>query len=167
MTRRQRNNLFIAIMLLAVVFIGVGYALSVQTLEIKGSATIDNTVWKISFTNFEADISDGVTNNTIPSYTETSANININLDKPGAYILYHVTVKNSGTVPAKLYTIRKSEDVNPIVTTIFGINEGDVLAVGEEATFSVTIEWNPDITEIPEGKITENFSFTLDFFQNK
>ncbi len=167
MTRRQRNNLFIAIMLLAVVFIGVGYALSVQDLEVKGNTTIEDTVWKVSFTNIELDMSNSIEENKIANYVDTTANIDVKLLKPGSFALYHVTVKNNGTVPAKLYTIKKTADVSPIITSIYGIEEGEILAVGEERTFSVSIEWDETVTEVPTGGVTEAFSFILDFFQAK
>ena len=77
-----------------------------DTLNINGTSKIKNATWKVHFTN----VSSGSTGSVSPiqapviSSDELSVSYQVNLDKPGDFYEFTATVKNDGSVDAKLAT---------------------------------------------------------------
>ena len=86
-----------------------------------------------------------------PQYTNTSVTFNPKFLKPNDTITYKITIKNEGTIDAKLGNINfTSDEENGSPAIIYSTtNPSDTLRAGEETTFTVTIKYDSEITEMP------------------
>ena len=80
-------------------------------------------------------------------------------------LTYLVTIKNKGTLPAKIVKIHKNPDydieaykklISPVTITTSDI-EGKTLLPGEELEYKIVIYYNPSVN----NNITKNFSYNL------
>lgn len=141
----KKKNILIVALFIAIVAMSVGYAALAQVLNINGTANIDAT-WKVEITDIKVKSQVGATDRINPTYTSKSATFDVNLAYPGASSIYEVTVKNNGTINAKLSEITGVEAANladPTVVqyTVVKNDTDDLLNVGETATFDVKVEW--------------------------
>ena len=112
MESKHKNALIGA--LLAVVFVmAVGYAAFAQQLTINGSAEITST-WDVTFDETKTggagviDATAGIASGKTPTGTvgydngNHNANISATLYQPGDTVLFTLTIKNNGTIPATI-----------------------------------------------------------------
>lgn len=164
----EKKNYVIIALVCAIAVMAVGYSLLAQTLTINGTATISSN-WNVAITGITEGDNQGTTaTNTTPAgYTGTSATFNVELVKPGDKMVYDITVKNSGTLNAKLTGLT----VNPSVTADTGIYykvtgvTQDVTTLDASTTNTVTVEvgWAAGDTQTPETKtvpLTVNLVYT-------
>lgn len=159
---KKKSRILIFSIVSFLLIITVGYALFSETLNIGGTAS----------TNGEFNVEILATEITEVGSTNASANISNdkntltlsapNLQYPGAKVEYKITIKNTGSLAAKLKTINKSEDGNTIKMTYDNIAENDIIDVGNTKTFNVTITWDEDSTK--ESSL--NYSIGLIFEQS-
>ena len=168
-TRKNGKSVILLILLLVIVGMAVGYAALSQALQISGTANI-TAQWKITFTKIEEKKMVGAETNTVPSYTATTANFDVNLLYPGASAQYLVTVSNQGSINAKLTSIDGINTANAATPTDikYSINakEDDALASGSTKDYIVTVTWDADATVIPETK-TKTATITLNYEQDE
>lgn len=188
--------------LLAVVFVmAVGYAAFATTLNINGTANITSS-WDVHIENI-AVATDGIKGTAsdvvyaagtaedgtrvIPNSDNKpslDAQFKATLVAPGDSVTYDVTVKNGGTLPAKLSAIEFTQtegndaiadttegstitDTRTIIYTYTGIAQDDTLAAGASKTFQVTVTYNPQITTQPaEDKLTSDLTMKLTYVQD-
>ena len=153
MSTNKGRNVVIGALLAAVAIMAVGYAALAQTLTINGTASITST-WNVAITGISSGVATGTaTNGSEPSFTGTSATFNVNLVKPGDKMVYEITVKNSGTLNAKLTGLTVSPE-SPAGTGIYykvtGV-EKNVTTLNAGLTNKVTVEvgWNSSDTTMP------------------
>lgn len=154
--------------LLAIVFVmAVGYAAFSTNLQIGGTANVTSK-WDVHIKSITPGTPVGTATNkgTTIGEDKLSATFKADLVSPGDSITYTVVVENSGTLPAKLSSITENMGSNPaIIHTKNGIAEGDTIAAnGGTATFTVTSQYNPDVTQQPEST-TSDLTITLNYVQ--
>ena len=163
-SRRKRNIIMVS--LLAVLAImTIGYAAFSTQLEISGTSNIDSR-WEIKIIAISAGTPVGTAENAVaPSYTDTTANMNVNLYAPGDSMTYEITIQNNGTLDAVLNSITENNSNNPAIKfEIAGIKEGDTLLAGETTKMTVKISYDSNVTGQPENT-SADYTLTLNYTQ--
>jgi len=101
--------------------------------------------------------------NAYPSSIQ-DANDDGNPDLPNGYtVTIQAKLKNEGSVPVKITIDSSSCSSTDVSMTISGISNGDVIAVGSEQTFTVTIQ-TPNVAEDNSASDTNpDYTCTLEF----
>ena len=161
MRDRKKRNIIIGALCSLLVFMGIGYAILSQTLNISGIANMRGN-WNVKITNMEllSENKTGRAEEVSHSFTDTTATFEANLYMPGDSIEYRVTVENQGNIDALLKSItptttNRSEGIK------FSHSEIDntVLTAGKTITFTMKVEFLEDATSIPN---VENVSYNLE-----
>ena len=161
MRDRKKRNIIIGALCSLLVFMGIGYAILSQTLNISGIANMRGN-WNVKITNMEllSENKTGRAEEVSHSFTDTTATFEANLYMPGDSIEYRVTVENQGNIDALLKSItptttNKSEGIK------FSHSEIDntVLTAGKTITFTMKVEFLEDATSIPK---VENVKYNLE-----
>ena len=163
-SRRKRNIIMVS--LLAVLAImTIGYAAFSTQLEIKGTSNIDSR-WEVKIIAISAGTPVGTAENAVaPSYTDTTANMNVNLYAPGDSMTYEITIQNNGTLDAVLNSITENNSNNSAIKfEIAGIKEGDALLAGETTKMTVKISYDSNVTGQPENT-SADYTLTLNYTQ--
>ena len=163
----KAKNIIIGVLLAAVAIMAVGYAALAQTLKINGTASITST-WNVAITGItEGTPTGSATNAEDVSYDGTSATFNVNLVKPGDKMVYEITVKNSGTLNAKLtgLTVNPAEPASTgIYYKVTGVEQNvTTLDANAENTITVEVGWNASDTTMPvetTQALTVNLTYT-------
>ena len=161
MRDRKKRNIIIGALCSLLVFMGIGYAILSQTLNISGIANMRGN-WNVKITNMEL-LSENKTGRAVEvshSFTDTTATFTADLYMPGDSIEYRVTVENQGNIDALLKSItptttNRSEGIK------FSHSEIDntVLTAGKTITFTMKVEFLENATSIPN---VENVSYNLE-----
>ena len=161
MRDRKKRNIIIGSLCCLLVFMGIGYAILSQTLNISGIANMKGN-WNVKITNMEllSENKTGRAEEVSHSFTDTTATFEANLYMPGDSIEYRVTVENQGNIDALLKSIiptttNRSEGIK------FSHSEIDntVLTAGKTITFTMKVEFLEDATSIPN---VENVKYNLE-----
>ncbi len=163
----MRNKLIIV----AVVLVGlasVAYAAYSQTLSVNGSGTASGN-WNVAITGITQVAENGVTENSAPSFTGTSATFDDDLGYPGATATYNVTITNNGSIPAKLNTLTDLSALNAaapayITFGVSGVAAGTTtLPAGGTNTMTVNVTWygasSPDTSTGNSKSATINLGY--------
>ena len=163
----KKQNIAIIGVIAFVLAVAVGYALFSQTLTINGTATAKGS-FDVQFTEVGQETSAGYTK--VASETADLAKISENgttltitvnkLDYPGAYVEIPVTVKNVGTIPAKLIEITETgltTDAS-VKVSYTGLTELKDQQVDQNGTQSFTIKVMWDAAS---NKNSENVVFNI------
>ncbi len=168
MSNKDKKNTMIGALLVALVFVSVGYALLSTQLEIKGSATIVNPDFDVAITAINSTETEGSGKSLESTVLDSKTAIfSATFVDPGDTVKYVVNVRNQGNLDAKLNAI----ELNPkdygegfIIYTINGIEAGEVLQVGQSKLFEVIAYYNPDMTEeVTAEDLTKDLRLTLDY----
>ena len=166
MSTRKRKNIIIIILMIMVVGMTIAYSALSQYLKINGTSNITSD-FNIQITNieFNEESSSNATDVETSGVGTTTASFKTNLEKPGSYAVYDVTVENKGNLDAYLnkLTLNQPSAVSINLSTT-AIEENSKLAVSSPLTFQVKIRWNSYATTIPEEDIT--FSIELEYSQD-
>ena len=157
MRDRKKRNIIIGALCCLLVFMGVGYAILSQTLNISGTANMQGN-WSVKITNMkllEANKT-GRATEVSSSYTNTTASFEADLYMPGDSIEYEVTVTNNGNIDAVLNDIKQTKtnqhkDIkfsNSLIGT-------EVLTAGSTMTFTMKVEFLESAEAIPDIEKTE------------
>ena len=161
MRDRKKRNIIIGALCCLLVFMGIGYAILSQTLNISGIARMQGN-WNVRITNMEllSENKTGRAEEVSHSFTDTTATFTADLYMPGDSIEYRVTVENQGNIDALLKSItptttNKSEGIK------FSHSEIDntVLTAGKTITFTMKVEFLESATSIPN---VENVKYNLE-----
>ena len=159
MRDRKKRNIIIGSLCCLLVFMGIGYAILSQTLNISGTANMQGN-WSVKITNMELldDNKTGRAEEVSHSFTDTTATFEANLYMPGDSIEYRVTVENQGNIDALLKSIIPTT-TNKSSGIKFSHSEIDntVLTARKTITFTMKVEFLEDATSIPKvDKLTYN-----------
>ena len=161
MRDRKKRNIIIGALCSLLVFMGIGYAILSQTLNISGIANMRGN-WNVKITNMEllSENKTGRAEEVSHSFTDTTATFEANLYMPGDSIEYEVTVENQGNIDALLKSItptttNRSEGIK------FSHSEIDntVLTAGKKITFTMKVEFSEGATSIPK---VDNVKYNLE-----
>lgn len=151
--RNKKRLLVLSGALFMICGMALGYAALSSSIKINGTGTI-STNWDILFTSIEEGSSKGAVNNDSRIMGKLAATFDVDLDSPGSYIEYNVTLKNNGNtdaVIAKVAGIVEANKENPtgIQFVLKGLRIGDDLPAGSETTFVVRAEIPVGETRLP------------------
>ncbi len=170
----RSKNLIVCTLCSLVILMAIGYAAFAANLNITGTANItsnwDVHLESISPGNIVGDAKDLPYDETLnPDGTKAenlSATFKTELVSPGDSITYSVIVTNDGTIDARLDSIKTTNANNPaIIYSINGIEENDILAVGDKKTLTITVSYDSNITTQPDI-LSSTLTVTLDFVQS-
>lgn len=166
---KDGKSLIIVVLLVSLLVMSVGYAAFAQTLNINGDATITGE-WDVEiisiepvYTGFASDTEDN------PIFTSTTAIFDTILTQPGDAATYTITVKNKGTLDAKLNSITLVPEETGSPAIIYNVvskpEEGSVLAAGATTTVVIKVEYDSTVEEVPENT-TKKITGVLNYVQN-
>ncbi len=158
---RNSKNVIIVVICIAVLFMGVGYAVLSSKLTISGSGTIAST-WDVKITGVTCSGTGDAYNVSNPTYSSTSATLNVGLKKPTDVMTCTITIKNNGSLNAKLSSVSNSSTGSSSVTVaINGITANStVLNSGKELTFTVKLSYSVGTSGITNWSKTINITTT-------
>ena len=161
----KKKKIIIA-MCIAILFMAVGYAAFSANLKINGMVSISST-WEVVFTKIEeVSKTSGVTINSAPTASGTSATFDLDVHAPGDSITYKITVENKGTINAIISDITASKTGNDAIKfEITDIKKGDRLAGKASTTFNVIISFDDSVTEQP-GILNDNLTVDINYVQD-
>ena len=193
MNQKKIRRKILAVAMIALLLISVGYAALETNLRINGTANIAATSWNVYFTNIQT-TEGSVTPTVAPTVSGTNTtqlNYTITLNKPGDFYEFTVDVANGGTINAKIAdngisntALTQTQDtyVNYTVTYADGteISAGDKLAkagtvvnsVAQDVkTVKVRVEYDSTITPeqlnaMGESDITLNLTYSMQYVQD-
>ena len=161
MRDRKKRNIIIGALCCLLVFMGIGYAILSQTLNISGIANMKGN-WNVKITNMEllSENKTGRAEEVSHSFTDTTATFTADLYMPGDSIEYRVTVENQGNIDALLKSITPTT-TNKSKGIKFSHSEIDntVLTAGKTITFTMKVEFLEDATSIPK---VDNVKYNLE-----
>lgn len=161
--RSQIKSVLVFSLLIAIMVMSVGYAALSQRLTVNSNATIGDASWKVRIVSIEetsqritgadGNVSTQVGNIEGVSFStniegSTSAAFSIGLKAPGDYATFKVSVKNMGTISAKLNGITDLTTINssnPSVikyTVTEDTNNGTSLSKDGYDYYYVKVEWD-------------------------
>ena len=154
MKDRKKRNIIIGALCSLLVFMGIGYAILSQTLNISGTANMQGN-WSVKITNMkllEANKT-GRAEEVSHSFTDTTATFTADLYMPGDSIEYEVTVTNNGNIDAVLNDIiqtKTNKDKNlKFSNSLIGT---EVLTSGSKMSFTMKVEIPEEAETLPEVK---------------
>ena len=163
MRDRKKRNIIIGSLCSLLVFMGIGYAVLSQTLNISGTANMKGT-WDIKITDISEASRTGKADPGTPTISTSgvSASFEANLWMPGDSITYNITVKNNGNIDAALKELVPSVE-NGVQQVKFSNNavQGKVLRQSESYTFQVSVVFDENATEIPQDSKTNPPKYTI------
>ena len=163
MRDRKKRNIIIGALCCLLVFMGIGYAVLSQTLNISGTANMKGT-WDIKITDISEASRTGKADPGTPTISTSgvSASFEANLWMPGDSITYNITVKNNGNIDAALKELVPSVE-NGVQQVKFSNNavQGKVLRQKESYTFQVSVVFDEYATEIPQDSKTNPPKYTI------
>ncbi len=138
--------------------VALGYAALSSSIKINGTGTI-STNWDILFTNIAEKSKKAATTNKREITDKLTATFDVDLESPGSYIEYNVTLKNNGNMDAVIAKVIGIVEANQQAPTgiqfkVSGIRIGDDLLAGSETTFVVRAEIPRSETTLPETSKT-------------
>lgn len=166
---KERKNIVLAVLMIAVLIMGYGYSVLLQELSIHGSAEILDATWKIEITDVRdkgllgsAEVSEK------PTFTKTTATLNSSFKYKGDSVIYRMTVENKGSMDAKLDSINilpSNDSKSAITYKVTNVTPGaTVLRSGETNEIDVTVAYsNPE--NQTELDFTENVAVILNYVQ--
>ena len=163
MRDRKKRNIIIGALCCLLVFMGIGYAILSQTLNISGTANMRGT-WDIKITDISEASRTGKADPGTPTISSSgvSASFEANLWMPGDSITYNITVNNNGNIDAALKELVPSVE-NGVQQVKFSNNavQGKVLRQSESYTFQVSVVFDENATEIPQDSKTTPPKYTI------
>lgn len=150
---KERGAKVIAViaLLIAVVGLTVGYAAYSETLTISGTATVDPANWDVHFAYKTGDSliatkTGSAAESTAPTLTATSVSgFAVVLKAPGDSVTYEFSVKNTGTLDAKLTTFNMGQ-ITCAPNTSSTISQQDATNLCNELNYTLTYAGGTAIT---------------------
>lgn len=179
MNKRESRNILIITLVVAVVAVCGSVLYSGIDFKGAGFASKNATKWKLDLTNISiCTLSDQVRDNRCQAVYGDAENIDgetyidsndslkaffkTRLYKTEDSITYKVTVKNSGSLSAKVTSIRFDKDYNnPVIFTYNNLEEGEVLAPGESKVFYVMASFVGQSSNVTTFDNAINLTFAL------
>lgn len=142
----KKQNLFIVLIVLCILTLAIGYSIFKTNVEVSGkmasSKNLDVIFTKIG--NIEQVGS--INASAFISVDSKRVTINVpNLLYKGSYVIVPISLKNVGTIPARLESISEYGIGynSPVKVTYTGIGiSNEILNPGDEQNFSVKVYWS-------------------------
>ncbi len=167
---KNKSKVLVVALIVAVLALAIAYASFNGVLKVSGKADASGN-FEVIFTNGVVSSSDHGTA-IVQSADNTKMTANIKLSYPGDGCYVTATVKNNGTVPAKLTgfhlynkgstTAFSNNDIEVLVPDL-NTSGNDVLQPGESTTITFTVKWKKDSKAT---SATAEFDIELDYEQS-
>lgn len=147
----KKQNIFIVLIIIILITLAVGYSVFRTNVDVVGKSAVvqDLDVAFSAIGKIEQDKSENAS--AVISDDKKTVVINVpRLMGKGAYAVIPITIKNMGTIPAKLYSINEYgfNDSGAIKVEYNGIGVTDaILNPGDSTTFTVSVLWANDLEE--------------------
>ncbi len=129
-----------------------------------------NNAWHVGFTAVKLDAIYGSAVEEEPvRFTNTTATFDVTLNNSNDAISYIFTVKNSGTINAKVESINIIPDnsINDIIHfKVEGIRVGDKLRAGQSTNLKVTTSYNKDIVVNQNTSYEKHVKIVINYVQD-
>lgn len=158
----KKQNLFIVLVVLCMITMAVGYFIFRTNVEVRGKTAVAKNL-EVVFKEV-TEIKQEGSQNATATISEDKKKVTINVPKlefKGAYADFTITIKNVGTIPARLESIIEYGIGNDasIDVSYTGIGVTDfALDPGNEQTFHVKVSWVRDLL----GDVN-NYEFAIRF----
>ena len=172
----KRNNKQVTtyFILLALLLIGVIYAILQANLQINGTAKIGANTWDIHFDNIQVNensvsIGSGDSAATIDPENDCKVDFEVTLSLPGDFYEFTVDVVNAGTIDGMIQTYTIPNVPNYLDYTItyadgMSLAENQLLSAGATETYKARLEFRNDLDELPDAE-TLSTSFEVVYVQ--
>lgn len=170
MRNRDKKNIMIIALLVAVVSMSVGFAFLSSEIEVSGTSQITDPKWDVKIVSISSTETEGY-GKSLSATVENkfSAKFSSEFTMPGDKVTYVINVKNEGTIDAKLNSITITpENYNEgyITYSIDGLQAESILKVGESTMFTLTAMYNPDLEGTPtSADLKKDITLILDYVQ--
>ena len=180
MGSRVNRKLQLIILLVLVSLVGtmsIAYAVLSTTLNINGTAQVQDASWNVHFDNVEVNPGSVTTSNTPIIIDSKTIDFSVVLNNPGEFYKFDVDIINDGSIDAMIDSIIKSPDLTSEqakyikyeIEYVSGesISSKQLLASNEFKTISVLIAYRSDIsmTDLNITTTTLNLSIQLNYVQ--
>ena len=163
MKRNQtKKRKLVAVLLILVMLISVGYAALTTNLSINGSTTVKAKSWNVHFANIVVDTANNsvASVQTAPTLSNNNTTVTweVSMDTPGQVYKYNVDVVNEGSIDAMVSTATNSIVTSTLsqeqqayldytITYVNGaeVEQYDKLAAGETKTITVVLLFRQDL----------------------
>ena len=178
--KRFRKNVFdIKIILIAIIFVSVGFAFLTTTVNLNGMANVLPATWDIHFENIHnrkgVQLSAGDSAPAI-SGDGLSIDYSVTLPFPGDYYEFLVDVVNDGDIDAMVDTVVKSNlttqqkkfvDISITYDNEDPLEHGYILLINQTKTLKVKVGYKSDISssDVQEEVTTVPISIVLTYSQ--
>lgn len=162
-----KSRIIIIVFLAA--FLTVSYTVFAQPVafDMITAKKAGNGSWDISFTKMNQKSILGYAKETHkPVFTNTEATFHVLLMEPGDAIKYNLTIKNNGTIDAKVTSVNiipENEPGDLILYSISGIKTGDEILAGDEVSVVVSAKYNNKTSDREEAR--KNVKIIVNFEQ--
>lgn len=182
---KDSKNLVIGLLCAVVCVMAVAYAAFSTTLNINGTATVTST-WDVRITAIDCDATAAANGvearvNT-ESFTNTTATFDVEFNQPGDTGVCTVTIKNNGTLNAKVDGISvvatnadgttADVDSDLIRYSVTNVNVGDQLAKSAEMSYVINMAYH-DVKDDNNNSVaatdktkSKSLTVTIDYVQD-
>lgn len=142
---RRIKVLSLVALIIAVLGLTVAFAALFETLTINGTASVDAASWDIHFENLESNVTGDASITDEPVINETTiSNINMTITKPNDSVTFLASIKNAGTIDAKISSIKVSD-----------------LCTLQSSVESCDWDNDGEVTQNDINKVNDNISFIV------
>ena len=162
---KNTKNIIIGTLVVVILAMAVGYSAFASKLRLDGTANIIGE-WNVKIVGITTkEISEHCDDGS-PTFTNTSVTFDAKLSKPGDKIVYEITIQNAGTIDAVLgnVIITSDEEHGSPAIAYETTGPANSLPAGEQTTFTVTVMYDGDTTEVPEIK-TKTITGIIEYVQ--
>lgn len=167
---KNKSRVLIVALIVVLLALAIAYASFSGVLNISGKANASGN-FEVVFTNGVVSTSEhGTAVVTATDATKMTTDIKLSYPGDGCYVT--ATIKNNGTVPAKLVgfniynkgttTVFSNDDIEVLIPDI-DTTGNEVLQAGESCTITFTVKWKKESTK---ESATAEFDIELDYEQS-
>lgn len=164
MAKTKKKNYALVVLFVLLIGISVGYAAFGQRLTIEGTANANGN-FKLAFTEAVVAPTTGADGSTSISANKDNLSISMDLNYPGAGGVVTATIKNTGSIAAKLNGVNfeglTDEDIKVSFSGI-DVESGEVIEPNQTKDVIITVEWDKE----SKNAKSLNFKATLDYVQS-
>lgn len=167
---RDKKNILIIALLISIIAMSIGYAALAQQLTINGTANISAN-WDVKIKEITPRVLTGASiKEGSPTFSNTSASFNVDLEYPGANAEFDITIENAGKINAILDSISGIDSANSSAPTyitylVYGVTEGDLLDSGDTTTATISVTWDSNQETSPETSVSKTATINLNYVQ--
>ena len=174
---RKTLYVILCIILISVFSLTIAYAALSTVLTINGNAQVSSASWDVCFKNIKVNSGSVSATKTPTIVNSKTIDFSVELNQPGEFYKFSVDIANQGTVDAMIENIIKSPELTEEQAKYLkyeiqysdgnSISSNQLLSKGTTKTINILLLYRTDLnsTELPEGQVVLDLSFTLDYIQ--